>query len=174
MEETMKKILATVIVSIFMATGFAFAQESIKIGYVDMKKVLNDSKAGKAALDKLDKSAKEKQTKIDKEKKKLEALQADFAKKAAGLSEKEREDKQKEFQEKISAFEKMVGQTRQEFGDMQAEYTKKVFNEMKDAIADIAKAGNYTIVIEKTDTSVLYAKDGLDLTEKVMDKMNAQ
>ncbi len=174
MEEKMKKVLVSITVFIFMTAGLVFAQENVKIGYVDMKKVMNDCKAGKAALDKLEKNAKEKQTKIDKEKKKLETMQADFEKKAAGLTDKERQSKQKDFQDKVQAFQKMVSQSQQEFNEMQAEFTKKVFNDMKATIAGIAKADNYTIIIEKTDTSVLYAKDGIDLTEKVMEKMNAE
>lgn len=168
----MKKILAMTIVSLFLAAGVAIAQESAKVGYVDMKKAMNDSKAGKAALNKLDKTAKEKQGKIDKEKKKLETMQADFEKKGKGLSDKEKQNKQKEFQEKVQAFQKLVGQTQQEFTETQTEYTKNIFNDMKKAIAKIAKAEGYTLIIEKTDTSVLYSKDGLDLTEKVIDAMN--
>jgi outer membrane protein len=174
MEEKMKKLLVVMIGIVFMAAGLAFADEGIKIGYVDMKKVMNDCKAGKAALAKLDKEAKDKQATIDKEKKKLGTMQADFEKKAAGMTDKERQSKQKEFQDKVDAFQKMVGQSQQEFNEMQADYTKKVFNDMKKAIADIAKAGNYTVIIEKTDTSILYSKDGLDLTDKVMDKMDSQ
>jgi outer membrane protein len=173
MEEKMRKVLGVVAVLVLMVTGLAFSQENAKIGFVDMKRVMNDCKAGKAALAKLEKNAKEKQANIDKEKKKLESQQADFEKRAAGMSDKERQDKQKEFQEKIQAFQKMVGQNQQEFNELQAEYTKKVFNDMKKAIANIAKADNYTIIIEKTDTSILYSKDGLDLTEKVMEKMDS-
>jgi outer membrane protein len=173
-EKKMKRILAVMVGIMFMAAGLAFAQESTKVGYVDMKKVMNDCKAGKAALVKLEKNAKDKQAAIDKEKKKLETLQADFEKKAAAMSDKDRQDKQKDFQEKVQAFQKMVGQSQQEFNEMQADYTKKVFADMKEAISEIAKTDSFTIILEKTDTSVLYAKDGLDLTNKVMKKMDAQ
>lgn len=168
----MKKILTMTIVSLFLAAGLAMAQEVAKIGYVDMKKAMNDSKPGKAALDKLDKTAKEKQGKIDKEKKKLETMQADFEKKAKSMTDAEKQGKQKAFQEKVQAFQKLVGQTQQEFTETQAEYTKSIFNDMKKAIAKIAKAEGFTLIIEKTDTSVLYSKDGLDLTDKVIDAMN--
>jgi outer membrane protein len=168
----MKKILVMAIVSLFLAAGLAMAQEAVKIGYVDMKKAMNDSKPGKTALNKLDKTAKEKQGKIDKEKKKLETMQADFEKKAKGMSDAEKQDKQKEFQDKVQAFQKLVGQTQQEFTETQADYTKTIFADMKKAIAKIAKAENFTLIIEKTDTSVLFSKDGLDLTDKVIDAMN--
>ena len=170
----MNKVLGVMIVLALMVTGPAFSQEYIKIGYVDMKKAMNDCKAGKAALVKLEKTANEKQAAIDKEKKKLESLQADLDKKAVGLSDKDREDKQIEFQKKVQVFQKMVGQNQQEFNEMQAESTKKIFNDMKKAIADVAKADNFTIIIEKTSTSILYSKDGLDLTEKVREKMDSQ
>jgi outer membrane protein len=160
----MKKVLVMTVVSLFMVVGFAFAQENGKVGYVEMKKALNASKAGKAALAQLDKTAAEKQGGIAKEKKKLEDLQADYEKKSASLTDKER----------IANFQKLVEKTQQEFGDTQAEFTKKVYKEMKKAIAEIAKAENFSLVIEKTDTSVLFSKDELDLTDRVIEKMNAK
>ena len=168
----MKRFLVLTMVSIFMAAGIAMADESVKIGYVDMRKALNECKAGKAAKGKLEKSVKEKQGKLDKEKKKLETMQADFEKKAVGMSDQDKQGLQKEFQEKIQAYQKMLQEAQKEVSEKEGDVTKRILADAKKAIADVAKAGNFTLIIEKTDTSILFSKDGLDLTEKVIDKMD--
>ncbi|MFA5073652.1 MAG: OmpH family outer membrane protein [Nitrospirota bacterium] len=170
----MKRIIAGVVIFLFMTAGLVFAQETVKIGYVDMRKAMSESKAGKTALSKLEKTAKEKQTKIEKEKKKIVSLQEAFEKKAATMTDEEKQTKQKEFKEKVDAFEKMVNETQKEFTETQAEYSKKIHASMKEAVDDVAKAENFTMILDNKDSAVLYAKSGLDRTDAVIKKMNEQ
>jgi outer membrane protein len=173
-EEPVRKILIMIGISVFMATGFANAQESLKIGYVDMKKAMNDCKDGKAAMDKLEKNVKDKQAKLDKEKKKVLSMQAELEKKASVLSDQEKQDKQKEFGEEVQAYQKMVAEAQKEVNETQAKITNTIAEDIKKIIAAIAKTDNYTIIFEKTATSILYSKEGLDLTGKVIEKMDAK
>jgi outer membrane protein len=170
----MKKILVTACVSLFLATGLAYAQEAVKIGYVDMRKAVSECKAGKAAKEELDKAIKEKQAKVIEEKTKLEALQAEYEKKAPKLSDKEKQEKQKEFQEKVQVYQKMVSDAQKEVNAKEAEYTNKIVGDINKIIADISKAGKYTLVLGKTEGTILYGKEGLDLTGKVIQKMDAR
>jgi outer membrane protein len=170
----MKKIAVMLFGTFIMVTGIAFSQENIKIGYVEMRKAVNECKTGQAARDSIEKSAKEMQARIDKEKKKLDSIRVDYEKKAPSLSDQERQDKQKEFQEKVQAFQQMVADDQKSLNDKEVVATKKIFSDIKKVIADLAKAGGYTLIIEKTDTSVLYSIEGLDLTGKVIEKMNTQ
>lgn len=170
----MKKIAVMLFGSALMVAGFAYSQDNIKIGYVEMRKAVNECKAGQAARDNIEKSARDMQAKIDKEKKKLDSIRADYEKKAPGMSDQERQDKQKEFQEKIQVFQQMIAENQKTLNEKEVDATKKIFNDIKKIVADLAKADGYTLIIEKTDTSVLYSKDGLDLTERVIEKMNAQ
>jgi outer membrane protein len=172
-EESMKKVIVLLCVSLFLASGFAYAQDQIKIGYVNMRKALNESKSGKAAKETLEKSIKEKQGTLDEEKKKLESLQEDFEKKTSLLSDKAKQDKQKEFQEKVQAYQKLVADAQKEINEKEAAVTKKIIDDIKKIIADMGKEENYTLIFEETEISVLYAQKGLDLTDKVLEKLNA-
>lgn len=170
----MKKIFIMIIVSICMLGGVSFAEEAMKIGYVDMRGALNDSKAGKEAKVTLEKIIKDKQLVLDAEKKKLEEMQQDFEKKASLLSDKAKQEKQKEFQGKVQAYQKMVADAQKEINEKEAEVTEMIINEIKKVIQDIAKEENYSLIFEKTEVSVLFGKEGLDLTNKVIQKYNAK
>lgn len=168
----MKKVVSFIVAAMFMAAGSAMAQEALKIGYVNMRAAMNECKAGKDAKAKLEKVVKDRQAKLDKEKKKLETMQADFEKKAAAMSDADKQEKQKEFQEKVQAYQKQVMEAQKEINEKEGDVTKRIVADAKKAIAEVAKEGQFTLVIEKTDTSILYSKDGLDLTSKVIDKMD--
>ena len=51
---------------------------------------------------------------------------------------------------------------------------RKVVEQMRGVIAAIAKAEDLAMVVEKTATSVLYARDGADLTDRVIQRMDGQ
>ena len=48
------------------------------------------------------------------------------------------------------------------------ELTLPIVTKLKEVIADIAKKEEYTMILEKSEQSVLWAKDDADLTEKVV------
>ncbi|MGW8271842.1 MAG: OmpH family outer membrane protein [Thermodesulfovibrionales bacterium] len=164
----MKKAFVVVVAFVLLTSAAAMAQEGLKIGYVNMRKALNECVAGKGAKDNLEKTIKDRQALLDEEKKKLEGLQEDFEKKAALLSDKAKQEKQKEFQEKVQAYQKMVADAQKELNEKEAAATKSIIEGLRSVIAEFAAKEGYTLVFEETEISVLYAKEGLDLTDRVI------
>ena len=73
----------------FSASGIAnsaYAAETMKIGYVDIRAALNESDTGKKAKIDLESLIKTKQTVIDEKGKAIEKLKADVEKQASVLS----------------------------------------------------------------------------------------
>jgi len=164
----MKKLVLVVIAVILAWAGTVSAENGLKIGYVNMRKALNECKAGKQAKETLEKSIKDKQDVLDKEKKTLEEMQADFEKKASLLSEKAKQEKQEEFQNKLQNYQKMLADAQKEINEKEAEVTKKIIEEMRKLIEEIGKKEGYSLIFEETEISVIYAKEGLDLTNRVI------
>ena len=169
----MKKVLVFVIISVLALSGAAFAAEGLKIGYVDMRRALNECKKGKEAKAELEKIIKAKQKVLDKKRKKLDEMQADLQKKASLLSDKAKQEKRKEFQNKAMAYQKEVADAQKEISGKESEYTKRIINDLRGVVNDIAKKEDYALVFEKTEISVIYAKKGLDLTAKVIEQYNS-
>lgn len=170
----MKKIVLVVMAVLLAWAGTVSAEEALKIGYVNMRRALNECKAGKEAKDTLEKSIKDKQDTLDKEKTTLEEMQADFEKKASLLSEKAKQEKQEEFQKKLQEYQKLLADAQKDINQKEAEVTKKIIDEMRDLVAEIGKKEGYTLIFEETEISVLFAKEGLDLTDEVIKKYDAK
>jgi outer membrane protein len=167
-------LLAAILVSLLAATPAAAHADNLKLGYVDVAKVLSTSKAGKGAKEQLEKQVKERQAKVDAEKSALEKMKADYEKNTMDLTERQKQAKQKEFQEKNERYQKAVAEARKEVGEKDADLTRKVVEQMRGVIASVGKAEDFVLVVEKTATSVLYSRDGLDLTDRVIRQMDGQ
>jgi outer membrane protein len=151
-----------------------FAAEKLPIGYVDVHRVLLESKAGqknKAALDKL---INEKKAAIAQEESKLQAMQQAYQKDQLLLTAEQKEQKQKEFQAKVETYQNMVKAAEQEVGRKDNEYTARSFADIRAIVAQIAKARGLALVIATNETGLLYADPELDLTQLVIQHYDAQ
>jgi outer membrane protein len=144
------------------------------IAYVDVRKVLLESKIGKKNKAAFEKIIKEKEAVIAKEEEKLKAMQQAFQKDQLLMTEEQKKAKQQAFQEKADAYQKMVKEAKQEVGQKDNEFTSKALGEIRGIVADIAKEKKLSLVLEASESGLLYAEDGMDLTQKVMERYDAK
>lgn len=155
------------------AWGSAFAAD-VRIGYVDMRRVLTESKAGQRVKGEIEGLMKQRQQSLSKDEQQLKELQQAFEKDKLVLSDAQKQTKQKEFDEKLRAYQQAAAEANREIGQKEQDYTKKVVPEIRAIIGDIAKQEKLTLVFEKREMPVLYAADGPDLTEKVIKRFDAK
>lgn len=169
----MKKI-AFVLPFIVLLNSVAIAAENPAIGYVDLRKVLVESKVGKKNKTELDKLIKQKESAIAAEESKLKAMQQAFQKDQLVMTDDQKKAKQKEFQEKAEAYQKMVNEAKQAVGKRDNEFATKSLVDIKKIIADLAKEMKLSLVLEASESGLLYAEDGMDLTQKVLERYDAK
>ncbi len=150
------------------------AADGVKIGYVDVRAVLLESKSGKQHKANLETLAKDKQAAIKKEEDKLKSLQQTLEKEILTLTEAQKQEKQRSFEEKVLAYRKMGSDADRELRQKDAEYTNKALEEIRKVTTEVAKEEKVGLVLGKIDLSVLYAEDGMDLTAKVIQKYDSR
>jgi outer membrane protein len=158
----------------WLMAGLAFsapALAEIKIGYVDVRAVLADSKTGKAHRAGIEKYVKDKQAEIRKEEEKLNTLKQSLEKEALTLSDAQKQQKQKDFQDKVQALQKTAQDADRELRQKDGEFTNKSIDVIRQVIADLAKAEGVNMVLGRGE--VLYGDDSMDLTAKVIEKFDA-
>lgn len=155
-----------------LATLPAHGADPIAIGYVDMRKVLIESKDGQRVKADLEKTFKQHQAALAKEEEKLKSLEQAYEKEKLILSEAQRQQKQKEYQQKLEAYQKSVGEAQREIAQKENDFRKKAQPEVLAIVRDLAKEEKLTLVFEKHEVPALYAVDGPDLTDKVMARYN--
>lgn len=150
------------------------AEDGVKIGYVDLRKVLTESKAGKQHKAEMEKLIKQKQDQLSKEEQKLRDLQQSLEKEKLVLTEAQRQEKQQQFQQRVQDFQRQRAEAQQELSQRDNQFTQRAVADIQDIIREIAKQEKLILVFEKNDMPVLYAADGPDLTEKVLQRYNAR
>ena len=150
------------------------AADSVKIGYVDVRAVVLESKSGQQHKVEMEKFVKDKQAALKKEEDKLKTLQQTLEKEILTLTEAQKQDKQRSFQEKVQAFQKIAQEAEREVRQKDTEYTNKALEDVRKVITEVAKDEKVGLVLGKTEMSVLYAEDGMDLTAKVIKKYDSR
>jgi len=150
------------------------AADSVKIGYVDVRAVVLESKSGQQHKAEMEKFVKDKQAALKKEEDKLKALQQTLEKEMLTLTEAQKQDKQRGFQEKVQAFQKSAQEAEREVRQKDTEYTNKALEEVRKVITEVAKEEKVGLMLGKTEMSVLYAEDGMDLTAKAIKKYDSR
>lgn len=170
-----KTATAAVLAAMSLAlSASAHAGEGARFGYVDMNRIMTQSKAGQRHRADMERLVKDKQEKLAKEQGRIKSLQEDFEKNRLVLTDKQKQEKQREFQEKTRAYQTMAGEAQQEVGQKDAEFTQKALAEVRAIIRGLAQEEKLALVFEKNEQPVLYAEDGPDLTERVMQRFDAK
>jgi len=164
----MKRLLTVVFV--LALSTYAFAEDAVKIGFVDMQAAANESEAGKAAKKELEKMIKDKQQKTDEKMAVRDKLVAEIEKQSVVLSDEARRQKQDELDKLTREIDRMVSDFNAELQKQQRELEIGIAKELDAIITEIGKEGKYTIIV--LDDVVLYSAEGVDITDLVIQRHN--
>jgi outer membrane protein len=169
----MKRFIGLTLIMLLTSAGAALAAET-KIGFVDLQKALNLSVAGKGAKEKISGKVKEYETLVESRQEELRKLKEELEKKALLLSESARADKERDYQQKLKEFQRFTKDIQEELQQADADFTRRILEELFQVIKEVGEKENYTLVLEKTESSILFADDQIDLTAKIIKAYDAK
>lgn len=163
----------------FLIAAAALAAEPVsaadqRIGYVDMQRVVTESAAGKRARAEIEGLVKQKQEQVNREGQKLKSQQQALEKDQLTLTEAQKKAKQREFEQKVQAYQQLAATAQRELSDLDSERSRKVLTDIRGVIREVAQQEKLLLVLEKNEQPVLYAEDGPDLTDKVIKAYDAK
>ena len=135
-----------VVTFIVLICSYSYADQ--KIVFIDMKYVLNNSKAGKDAQDFLKKSFSENQKKLDNKEGSLKKEESDLIAKKNILSKEEFSNKTNELRKKVSAYQKE-----------RREILEKITKQRAKARDDLLKKINPIITNYTTENDISFVND---------------
>jgi outer membrane protein len=157
----------TVMMATLMLGISAYAAEA-KIGYIDLQKAIQDTSAGKKARKELETEFNAKKEELQKKEANIKKMQEDLEKKKSVLTDEVRQQKAAELQSEMMKFQQFYQQSQLNMQKKEQELTKPVLTKMQGVIEKIAKEGGYTVILEKSEQRVLWARKEIDLTEQVV------
>ena len=154
--------------------GYALshAQERIKIGYIDIQKVIAESQAGKRARDRFQAQVKKAESDIMKERQDIERLKAELDKKGPLLKDEERRNIEVDLQKRSINLQRSMSDHQQELQVRNNEMMSEILKELEKIVNEVGKAEKFTLILERSQ--ILYSDQGIDITSKVIDTYNSR
>ena len=162
--------------SVFLLLAFlspVSAVEDATIGYVDMQKVLEQSKMGKEANETLKEKYSPSQQELAEEEQAIRQLQQKTGRDAALMSQEELDKRTAEIQKRLRQLQEKAMTTQQEFTKDQTELGNKIIKPAQEIIAALAMEKKLSAVFERSQSGLLYIQDSLNLTDEVIKRLDA-
>ena len=164
-------LLATGFFMLFAFSFSAYAQQ--KIAYIDIKQVIRDSKAGKAANVSFQKEVESKRAVIDQKRKALEDMRQDVIQNGAVMSETKRRNLAETIEKKQKDLDRTREDIRVELQRKDLELTQNVLKDIEAIVNKIGQEEGFDLIVEKTEAGILYGSSATDITKKVISVYDA-
>lgn len=158
----------SVIFASLLVFGFQASAAEFKAGFIDMQKAIQSTAAGKKAKKELEGEFEKKKKDLKKKEEDLKKKAEAFEKKKMVLSDKVREEQQAELQEEMMKFRDELGKSQMLIQQKERDLTKPIFEKVQKVIADVAKEKDLSMIFERSEQGVMWAKSDLDITEEVI------
>lgn len=168
----MKRFLSFFLSFCFVLFFVNFANAEIKIGVVDLYRVLNESEEGKKAINELQNMADSRQKTLEDKQKKIQTLKEEYDKKKAVLSEDARKTKEEEIERLVRDLQRTQADYQVEFQKKYNEINQSMLKEIIQIINEYAKKEGYKLILPKADMSIIYSTPEIEITDKIIALFN--
>jgi outer membrane protein len=144
----------------------AFAD--VKIGFVDMQKAIQETASGKKAKKELEDEFNKKKKELEKKEADIKKKGEDFEKRSSVMNEDTRMKKQAELQGEMRQYQEVAAKAQMEIQKKERDLTQPIVTKLRDILEEIAKKEDFTVILEKAENSVMWAKKDIDLTERMI------
>ena len=147
----------------------AVSAAELKIGYVNSERVLREAAPAKAAQAKLEAEFSKREAEVNQMGEKLRTAAAKLEKDGPTLSEAERSRRQRELVEQDRDFKRKRAELQEDLNQRKNEELSAVVDRANKVIKQIFETEGYDLILQE----VIFAGPRVDITQKVIDAMNA-
>ncbi len=161
-------VLAALLAACVVWAPGAQGADSLKVGVVDFQRCLAESKMGKKLKVEFKNVITDLKADLSKDESTLKGLREDLDKQGSVLSETAKAEKERDYQQRLMAYNRKMEATQQEVRRKDMELTNKIFEGLQPIVREIGETGGYTLIVEKHEGGILYAPTQVDITEEVI------
>lgn len=162
------RVIALTLIFLISMGGIVYSQSNVKIGYIDLQKVIRDSKAGKSAKAAFENEFKQKKQIIDNKANILAQEKQDFISQSPLMDDEARKRKAEEIQQNEKELTRLRDDFREELQKKDFELTQKILKELESVIRVIGTKEGYSLIVEKTESGIIFGGDDVNITQKVI------
>lgn len=159
----LKKAFAAVAFVGLTVSAFS-AQAEMKIGFVNGQRLVNESPQAVKAKKKLEKDFEKRDQELQRMAKQLQGMQENLEKNAPTMSEGDRRNKEREFNDLNRDFQRKQREFREDLNLRQNEEMAAIYENINKVIRKVAESEKYDLILQEA----VYFSPKIDITEKVL------
>ena len=166
------KYLVKFFVVTFLLLIYTHASAEQKVAYLDMKFVLNNSKAGKGAQDFLKESFKENQKIFLDKENFLKKEESDLLAQKTILTKEEYQKKSDDLRKKVIDYQSQRRASLEKITTQRVEARQKLLEKLDPILKTYIKENDISLIIDRKN--VLMGNANLDITSIIVEKLNKE
>ena len=159
-----------VVTFLLLVCTHVFAEQ--KVAYLDMKFILNNSKAGKSAQDFLHKSFQENQKRFLDKENALKTEESDLLTKKTILTKEEYQKKSDDLRKKVRDYQSQRRASLEKITAQRAEARQKLIEKLDPILQSYIEENDISLVIDRKN--VVMGNTNLDITDIIIKKLNKE
>jgi outer membrane protein len=161
--------LLAIVIVFALSAAEAGAQ---KIGFINMRAIIQDSEAGKKGFAELKKAVEKKKTEIGKKEDELKKLKDELDKQKSVLTAEAYQEKESTFQVKLRDYQRLVKDSQDELAAKEQAVTGKMIPEILQIVEQVGKQGKFDAILDLNNPVVVYHDKEDNLTKKIIEEYN--
>ena len=166
------KYLVKFFVVTFLLLVCTYATAEQKIAYLDLKFILNNSKAGKGAQDFLKKTFKDDQKNFSDQESQLKKEESDLLERKKILTKEEYKKNSAKLRKKVVDYQAQRRIALEKIASQRAEARKKLIKKLDPILTKYIEENGISIIVDKKN--VVIGNTDLDITNLIVEKLNKE
>ncbi|MGD8367232.1 MAG: OmpH family outer membrane protein [Desulfobacterales bacterium] len=170
----MRRLTAVGVCLLFLAflSGGALAAEPLKIGILDFQKVLEVSKAGQAAKEKINEAGKKMEDELKQRKEKIEEERKNLERESLVMNQQARDERERQLRIQVNDFKVLQQKYFSDFKTQEQALIRNIQKEVFELAGKIGKEKGFSLILEKRESAALYFDAGLDITDQLIQRLD--
>ncbi|HEY8355349.1 MAG TPA: OmpH family outer membrane protein [Methylophilaceae bacterium] len=161
----MNKFLKSMLMAALLAYGAQAGAAELKIGYVQVDKILQEAPQTAETGKKLEKEFSPRTAELDRLQKQIRDLENQLDKDALTISETERKNKEREISNLKIDFQRKQRELREDINLRKNEELSTLQDRINKAVTSVAESEGYDLIVY---SGVAFASKKIDITDKVL------
>ncbi|HSH75630.1 MAG TPA: OmpH family outer membrane protein [Longimicrobiales bacterium] len=157
----------------FLLLAGAAEAQTLKIGYINSQEILANAPGAEEAGQQFDQEMQGYQSEIAQLEEELNAMQQRLQQQQLTLSPEAKANREQQLQAKLNEYQQRTVQLQQLADQRRAALIQPVMDSITAVIESIREEGAYSLILDVAAGSIISADPALDLTQMVIDRLQA-
>lgn len=159
------------LISVWSVCAWAM-DKTDKVAFINMQVIIQNSEAGKKAVEELKKIYEKDAKEIKAAEEELKTMKEGLEKQDSGMSRESRSEKETAYQKKLRDYKLKAGDMEQEIKKRDQELIQKLMPGIMKAVRSIAEQEKYTMIIDVSTMPIPFYSQENDISTKVIEEFN--